>query len=165
MVCNDIPQVIYHGFKPDENSDKYQKQAYKQLAFCTKMYLYDNRNHQTNKNQIDDDEIPDDDDKFWWALSRKFVWSEVNALLTKMDKLNIDFTKDLKDIRDQVLLCIEKKMAKQIFFAKLLKRLNYFVNNFDNNGVESSSDNSGSDNSDNDNSDNDNSDNDNSSSE
>uniref|UniRef100_A0A6C0CAS4 C2H2-type domain-containing protein n=1 Tax=viral metagenome TaxID=1070528 RepID=A0A6C0CAS4_9ZZZZ len=136
-----IPYAIYYGHDPNKVNNRQHRVMYNQLMRHTKMYLFNNRNTNKNANQNDNDEnIPDDGDPFWWALSKNLVWSEVSAYITKMDKWNIDFTQDLYDIKIQLLSCINNKKSKLTFFAKLLKRLNYFINNFENDRCESSSD-------------------------
>jgi len=146
---NKIPDAIYYGHDPKKRR---QQVMYNQLMRHTKMYLFNNRttNKKTNSedDSVEDDsigddlveDIPDDDDPFWWALSKKFNWSEVSAYLTKMDKLNIDFMQDLSNIKKQIVTHIKNGKVKLSFFAKLLKRLDYFINNHENDHDESSSD-------------------------
>ena len=129
-----IRNAFYYGYQ-QENS-----YFHKKLVQNIKIHLYNKRN---NKNPPNTD-IPDDrENEIWWALSKRFTWKEVTKFIIKMDKLEIDFDKNLNEIKTQILDCISDKPERKQFFHKLLKQLDSVINDFETNDdtLESSDDN------------------------
>lgn len=105
----------YFGFKHDI-------QKYKKLMQYIKVNLYNNRHMDKNIYK----KIPTDrNDKIYRILSKNFVWSEVEELITKMEKLKINPGGNPEEIKQQILLAIDKKPELEIFFKKFLKRINH----------------------------------------
>ncbi|ANB50168.1 type II secretion system protein E [Powai lake megavirus] len=124
-----IPEGIYHGL-----SDNYY--FHKNLVKYIKVHLYNNRKLKPkNKEQIPDD----NNHEVFWALSKKFTWEEINKLITKMDKLNIDFDANLDDIKQELLMHIDINPKLGLTFKKLLKRIDKLILNFNENVNEETS--------------------------
>ena len=128
-----VPKSIYYGLRQNFF-------FYKKVVQHVKLHLYNNRNIESKT----DNDIPDDrNDKIFWALSKNFTWLEVNAYITKMDKLNIDFDDNLDGIKSSILNKCENKPKLKKFFKKLLKRIDYLIELFhtsnDEDTIESSS--------------------------
>ena len=119
-ATNLIPKSYYYGFVQNYY-------FHKKIIQHIKVHLYNNRDID---NKSINEEIPYDNDPVFWALSKKFTWDDVTTLITKMDKLNIDFDKNLDDIKNQLLSRIKEKPKLDNFFKKLLKHINKLINDF-----------------------------------
>ena len=118
-----IPRYYhYYGFRQ-------HTQTYKNLMNYIKVYIHNNQ----NMDKKIDKNIPiDRNDKIFWALCKKFDWSEVEELITKMEELNIDFNDDLDKIKKQIISVQDKYKLKN-FFKKFLKRIDYLIEDYKNN--------------------------------
>jgi len=117
-----IPKSYYYGSRQNYF-------YYKKLVQHVKLHLYNNRKMESKT----DNKIPSNpNNKIFWALSKSFTWSEVDALITKMDELEIDFDDNLTDIKNNILSKCESKPKLMEFFKKLLKRINYLIEQFQN---------------------------------
>ena len=125
-----IPDAFYYGFRENYS-------FHKQIMLHLKVHLYNKRNNKDPPNTT----VPDDrKNEVWWALSKRFNWKEVTKLIIKMDKLQINFDKDLNEIKVQILDCIRDKPKRKQFFHKLLKKIDVYINNFEaNNDLSESS--------------------------
>ena len=115
-----IPRSCYYGSRKNLF-------FYKQVAQHVKLHLYNNRKIDNKTN----DDIPTDpNNEVFWALSKKFIWPEVEKYITKLDKLNIDLDEDLDKIKNNILNKCENKPKLKIFFKNLLKRIDYLIDKF-----------------------------------
>ena len=118
-----IPLAIYYGCA--ENL-KY----YRQIVLNVKLHLYKNRLN----NQCPDLNIPKDrNDEIFWAISKNFIWSEVEHLMTKLDKYNIDLNQNLDSIKNQILESKMKITTKNNLYKKLIKRIESLIVQFQSN--------------------------------
>uniref|UniRef100_A0A6C0LQL5 C2H2-type domain-containing protein n=1 Tax=viral metagenome TaxID=1070528 RepID=A0A6C0LQL5_9ZZZZ len=117
-----IPQAYYFGYK-----ENYY--FHKKVVQNIKLHLY---NNQKNKNEVEEKIPKNEDNEVWWAITKRFKWSEVESYINKMDEYEINFDKTLDEIKDDInKLCKEdQKMAK--FFKKLLLQINDFIKDFNN---------------------------------
>ena len=124
-----IPNAYYYGFR--ENYFFHKK-----IVQHIKIHLNNNKNNEKTSNE----DIPTDrNHEVFWALSKKFNWQEVEKLITTMDELNIDLDKDLSRIKQQIITIIDEKPKLKKIFKKLIKRIDYLINNFKKNDNDSSS--------------------------
>ena len=118
-----IPLAIYYGCA--ENL-KY----YKQIILSVKLHIYNNR----HKDRALDLNIPEDEnDKIFWAISKNFIWPEIEHLITELDKYKIDFDQNLGSIKNQILASEMKTTAKNDLYKKLIKRINNLITTFESN--------------------------------
>lgn len=116
-----IPKYYhYYGFG-------HCQQTYKNLMNYIKIFLYNNR-FMENKNTK---KIPDDkNDPVFWALSKKFEWFEIEKIISKMEKLEINFDKNSYEIKQQLLKIIDKRPKLYNCFKKFLKHINILIDDF-----------------------------------
>ncbi|AVL93378.1 hypothetical protein mvi_18 [Megavirus vitis] len=118
-----IPKAIYYGL-----SDNYY--FHKKLVKHIKVHLYNNRKLKPKNKE----EIPNNKDhEVFWALSKKFTWDEVDKLISKMDKLDINFDANLDDIKQELLMHIDINPKFESIFKKLLRRIDRLILNFNEN--------------------------------
>lgn len=102
---------------------------HKKVIQHMKLHLYNNRNN----NEEPDTNIPKQiNDHIWWALSKKFCWEDVERYINKMDKYEIDFSRNLDEIKDSILKLCEEKTHLKKFFKKVLMRISEFIDDFKN---------------------------------
>lgn len=112
-----IPKAYFYGFK-------HNFYFHKKLIQNIKVHLYNNRNHNT----VIDEDIPNNSkDHVFWALSKRFRWTDVERLITKMDELQIDFDKDLSKIKKQINQHSESDKYLSKIFKPLIKQIDKFI--------------------------------------
>lgn len=117
-----IPDAYYFGAK-NIATLYFHKKIIKNI----KLHLYNNR-----KSQIQHDEnIPDDNDPIFWALSKQFTWDETESLINKMDDLNISFDNDLPVIKKDILHYVENDSKLKKFFKKLINHIDFLIDDFE----------------------------------
>lgn len=117
-----IPKSYYYGCV--ENL-----YFHKKLVHNVKLHLYNNRKNNKNKETYFEAPVPNDrKDPVFWALSKKFSWNEVDEIITLMDENNIDFNNNLNDLK--ILITNNSTIFSDLLYNKLIKRLNYFINEF-----------------------------------
>ena len=78
---------------------------HKKIIQDVKIHLYNNRKNTSEPNT----DIPEDvDDDVWWALSSNFTWNYVEKIISIMDKKEIDFSKNLDVIKNDIMKLYQK---------------------------------------------------------
>ena len=101
---------------------------HKKVVHHIKLHLYNKR----KRLNVPNSDVPSNrNDPVWWALSKSFTWDEVETLMTKMDKIEINYDKNIREIKAQIITYIENNPKKKKFFDKFLKKLDKFICDFD----------------------------------
>ena len=143
-----LMEVLFSRFRIFLNTDTMKaaciyygcatKNSYRrEINACIKLHLYNNR----NPDEIDeiDTNVPDDNSKVFWAISKNFRWSEVCKIIRAIDDIDIDLNKNLTDIEKQLNGSNIAKIIGRKLYTKLTKRINSLILAFKNNN-ESDSD-------------------------
>jgi len=105
------------------------KRYHKKIVNHIKVHLYSNKNRDEMPNSCT---IPTDpSDEIWWALSKQFTWPEVCSIITKIDKLEIDFDQLPEDFYADLIEKIENKPKLKKFFKKFTKRIDMILEQYD----------------------------------
>ena len=83
---------------------------------------------------ITEKNIPPKNDPIWHHLSKTFTWDEVENYLVEMDKMGINFDKDLFDINQQIIGYIKQNPNKKlrILFKKMVNRIKILIDEYKN---------------------------------
>ena len=100
---------------------------HKKIIQDVKIHLYNNRKNTSEPNT----DIPEDvDDDVWWALSSNFTWDYVEKIIGIMDKKEIDFSKNLDVIKNDIIKLYPKNPKYKKLFSRVIKRINSLINDF-----------------------------------
>jgi len=100
----------------------------KKITLPIKVHLHNNRDTMT---PVDNNIPPDDDKEIWWALSKHFKWNDVEKIIFEMDQINMDFDKNVRDIKTEILNHIGKDKQLSDLFSTFLKHIDDIINDFD----------------------------------
>lgn len=115
-----IPNAVYYGC-----TENYY--FYKKLSQHVKFHLYKKRN---NKTKMTGNIPSDPEHEIFWVISKNFTWDEVEKLISKLDKYNIDLNQNLDDTNDQIIDVVNKNSKLGIIFKKIIKRVDTLIDDF-----------------------------------
>ena len=101
-----------------------------------KVHLYNNRKQKKTTKEI----IPTDkDDPVFWALSKNFEWKDVNDILTKAEKLGVNFNDNSIQVESSIRKLTRGDRKLRSLFKPLLARIDMSIKKKDNSEQSSSS--------------------------
>lgn len=119
---DEIEDAIFYGLNRINKFNDYGKK----LVRVLKHHIY-NKVPKHKPVEI----IPDIDDPIFWALNKKFTWVEIEYFIRKMDEYDIDFSKNIIELKNQIIEAqplnkrFERKSAKLIaVIDEIIKKCN-----------------------------------------
>lgn len=100
--------------------------TYNKLSSKIKYHLYHNNKIKKNPNNV----IPTNrSDEIFWALSKNFNWNDVEILMQRLDNFDVDFSKNMSEIKNEVIEKIDIDDKPQ---RKLFKRIDQIIADLEN---------------------------------